>query len=147
MKTRVANEFYSSAGAVRLGELLPGFTRGRAVIGVCDAPFKCPPAPSEAALMLHDHLVTRGIRQDCEIAIVLPFATPVPPSPDTSRALVEAFAERDIRFVAGCRVRSLDVDRRAVVLDDGSQLPYDLFLGVPKHRAPDVVIDSGMTGT
>jgi sulfide:quinone oxidoreductase len=31
-----------------------------------------------------------------------------------------------------------------VVLDDGRELPYDLFLGVPKHRAPDVVIESGM---
>ena len=51
------NEFYSLAGAARLAELLPGFSRGRAVIGVCGAPFKCPPAPSEAALMLHDYLV------------------------------------------------------------------------------------------
>ena len=24
-------------------------------------------------------------------------------------------------------------------------MPYDLFLGVPKHRAPDVVVESGMT--
>ena len=31
------------------------------------------------------------------------------------------------------------------MLDDGSELPFDLFLGVPKHRAPDVVIASGMT--
>ena len=31
------------------------------------------------------------------------------------------------------------------VLDDGSEMPYDLFLGVPKHRAPEVVIASGMT--
>jgi sulfide:quinone oxidoreductase len=30
------------------------------------------------------------------------------------------------------------------VLDDGSELPYDLFLGVPKHRAPEVVLASGM---
>jgi sulfide:quinone oxidoreductase len=30
------------------------------------------------------------------------------------------------------------------VLDDGSELPYDLFLGVPKHRAPDVVLESGL---
>ena len=30
------------------------------------------------------------------------------------------------------------------MLDDGSEMPYDLFLGVPKHRAPDVVIASGM---
>jgi sulfide:quinone oxidoreductase len=42
-------------------------------------------------------------------------------------------------------VSSLDAARRVAVLDDGSELPYDLFLGVPKHRAPDVVIASGMT--
>jgi sulfide:quinone oxidoreductase len=42
-------------------------------------------------------------------------------------------------------VSSLDPGRRVAVLDDGSEMPYDLFLGVPKHRAPDVVIASGMT--
>jgi sulfide:quinone oxidoreductase len=31
------------------------------------------------------------------------------------------------------------------VLDDATEMPYDLFLGVPRHRAPDVVIASGMT--
>jgi sulfide:quinone oxidoreductase len=139
------NEFYSVAGAARLGELLPTFTEGRAVIGVCGAPFKCPPAPSEAALLLHDYLSARGVRGACEISFVLPLGTPVPPSPDTSRALEAAFAERDITFVPGRRVSSLDPARRVAVLDDGSEMPYDLFLGVPKHRAPDVVIDSGMT--
>ncbi len=140
-----SNEFYSVAGAQRLGELLPTFTRGRALIGVCGAPFKCPPAPSETALLLHDYLSTRGLRADCEISFVLPLGTPVPPSPDTSRALEAAFAERDIRFVPGRRVSSLDVARRVAVLDDGSEMPYDIFFGVPKHRAPDVVIASGMT--
>ena len=140
-----SNEFYSVAGAQRLSELLPEFKRGRAIIGVCGAPFKCPPAPSETALLLHDYLLTRGVRQDCEITFVLPLGTPVPPSPDTSRALEAAFAERDITFVPGRRVSSIDSARSVAVLDDGSDLAYDLFLGVPKHRAPDVVIDSGMT--
>jgi sulfide:quinone oxidoreductase len=138
------NEFYSVAGAARLGELLPAFSRGRAVVGVCGAPFKCPPAPSEAALLLHDHLSARGVRDDCEITFVIPFQTPVPPSPDTSQALLAAFAERDIAFVGGRRVASLDGARGVAVLDDGSELPYDLFLGVPKHRAPDVVLASGL---
>ncbi|HZV73127.1 MAG TPA: FAD-dependent oxidoreductase [Conexibacter sp.] len=140
-----ANEFYSVAGAARQAELLPAFTSGHAVVGVCAAPFKCPPAPSEAALLLHEQLTARGVRDACEITIVLPFATPVPPSPETSAALVAAFAECDIRFVPSRRVSALDTARRAVVLDDGSELPYDLFLGVPKHRAPDVVVASGMT--
>ena len=88
------NEFYSVAGAERMRELLPGFSEGRAVIGVCGAPFKCPPAPSEAALLLHDHLSERGVRDACEITLLMPLPSPVPPSPGTSEALLEAFAER-----------------------------------------------------
>jgi sulfide:quinone oxidoreductase len=139
------NEFYSVAGAERLAELLPAFSQGRAVVGVCGAPFKCPPAPSEAALLLHDYLTGRGVRDACEISLVIPFGTPVPPSPDTSNALEAAFAERGIVFVAGRRVASLDAGRSVAVLDDGGEVPFDLFLGVPRHRAPDVVIASGMT--
>ena len=139
------NEFYSVAGAEVLRDLLSGFSGGRAVIGVCGAPFKCPPAPSECALLLHDHLAARGVRDACELKIVIPFGSPVPPSPDTSRALVEAFAEREIEFIPSRRVSSVDPARKVAVLDDGSELPFDLFLGVPKHRAPDVVIESGMT--
>jgi sulfide:quinone oxidoreductase len=139
------NEFYSVAGAERLGELLPGFSRGRAIIGVCGAPFKCPPAPSEAALLLHDQLAERGVRDECEISFVIPLPSPVPPSAETSRALLDAFAERDIAFVPGLRVSSIDPARSVAVLEDGSEMPFDLFLGVPKHRAPAVVIESGMT--
>ncbi len=75
---------------------------------------------------------------------MIPFDTPVPPSPDTSAALLAAFAERDIAVISGRRVHSLDPARSVAVLDDGAELPFDLFLGVPKHRAPDVVIASGM---
>lgn len=138
------NEFYSVAGAERMREALPEFSGGRAIVGVCGAPFKCPPAPSEAALLLHDYLSERSVRDDTEISLVMPFGTPVPPSPDTSTALLEAFAERGIAFVPGRRVSSFDTDRNVVVLDDGAELPCDLLLGVPRHRAPDVVIESGM---
>ena len=54
------DEFYSVAGAARLAEQLPDFSRGHAIVGVCGAPFKCPPAPSECALMLHDLLSAQG---------------------------------------------------------------------------------------
>jgi sulfide:quinone oxidoreductase len=139
------NEFYSVAGATRLSTVLPAFTRGRAVVGVCATPFKCPPAPSEAALMLHDFLAARGVRQDCEITLVHPFGRPIPPSPGASAALVAAFAERNIEYLPNRRVGALDPSRRVAVLDDGSEVPYDLFLGVPKHRVPDVVAASGLT--
>ena len=139
------NEFYSEAGAEALADVLPTFSSGRAIVGVCGAPFKCPPAPSEAVLLLHDYLSARGVRDACEISLVMPLGSPVPPSPDTSRALLAAFAERGIEFLGSRRIVSLDGDRSIVLLGDGTELPCDLFLGVPKHRAPDVVIESGMT--
>jgi sulfide:quinone oxidoreductase len=139
------NEFYSVAGAERLASILPTFSEGHAIIGVCGAPFKCPPAPSECALLLHDELTARGVRDACRISFVIPLPTPVPPSPETSAALTSAFAERDITLIAGRRVSALDPTRRVAVLDDGTELSFDLFLGVPKHRAPDVVLASGIT--
>lgn len=139
-----ANEFYTVAGAERLRDVLPTFTGGKALVGVCGAPYKCPPAPSECALMLHDYLVNRGVRGACEISFVLPLPSPVPPSPETSRALVAAFVERNIGFIPGRRVASIDNARKVAILDDGVEMQFDLFLGVPRHRVPDVVIDSGM---
>ena len=76
---------------------------------------------------------------------MIPLGTPVPPSPETSAALTKEFAARDITLIAGRRVSALDPGRSVAILDDGAELPFDLFLGVPKHRGPDVVIESGMT--
>ena len=139
------NEFYSLAGAESLREILPKFSKGRVVVGVTSAPFKCPPAPSEAALLMHDYLLKRGIRKDCEISLVMPFGLPIPPSPATSKALLEEFAERNIRFIPKKLVRSIDPGRHLAVLDDGAEMPFELFLGIPKHRVPMVVEQSGMT--
>ena len=139
------NEFYSFAGVEKLREVLPTFKKGRVLVGVTSTPFKCPPAPSEAALLTHDYLLERGIRSECEISLVMPFGIPIPPSPETSKALLRAFSERGISFVPNRLVRSLDASRRVATLDDGSEMPYDLFLGIPKHRVPQVVADSGLT--
>jgi sulfide:quinone oxidoreductase len=139
------NEFYSESGAERLAEVIPTFSEGHAVVGVCGAPYKCPPAPSECALLLDDELSARGVRDGCQISFVIPFGRPVPPSPDTSAALEAEFTKRGITLIPGRRITSLDPARSTAELDDGTELPFDLFLGVPKHRAPDVVIASGMT--
>jgi len=137
------NDFYSVAGALHLRDVIPTFTQGHAVIGACGAPYKCPPATSECALMLDDYLRQRGLRDACTITFATPLGSPVPPSPDASKVLLAAFAERGIEFIANNGVARVD-DKR-VVLADGRELPCDLFLGVPKNRAPDVVVATGLT--
>ncbi len=139
------HEFYTVPGAFALRDVIADFAGGRVVVGVTSSPFKCPPAPSETALLMHEHLVARGLRDVSEIALVMPFGRPIPPSPDASAALLDAFAERGIRWYPDCVIRGLDPDRRVAQFADGTELPYDLFLGVPKHSVPDVVAASGMT--
>jgi sulfide:quinone oxidoreductase len=138
------NEFYTVPGAEGLRDVLPSFERGTAIVGVCGAPFKCPPAPSEAALLLDEFLRERGRRDDVRIQVVIPFGTPIPPSRDTSEAILATFAERSIEFVPNRRVAALDPDTKDAVLDDGTRMPFDLFLGIPVHRVPAVVADSGL---
>ncbi len=130
------NEFYTTAGAFALREALEGFAGGPVIVGATSAPFKCPPAPSEAAFLLHDFLTARGLRERSDISVVLPLPRPIPPSPQTSDAILAGFAERGINFVPERRIVALDAARHMARVDDGSELPYALYLGIPVHRAP-----------
>jgi sulfide:quinone oxidoreductase len=138
-------EFYTEAGAFALHDVLANFDGGRVVVAVTSTPFKCPPAPSETALLMHDFLTTRGLRDRSEITLVMPLPSPIPPSPDASQALLTAFAERNITWRPDTVVRGLDPQRKVALVGDGEELPYDLFLGVPKHAVPPVVAESGLT--
>jgi sulfide:quinone oxidoreductase len=139
------HEFYTPAGAFALRDVLERFEGGRVVVGVTSTPFKCPPAPSETALLVHDLIRARGLAGDSQVSLVMPMGVPIPPSPPASEAILAAFAERGISWHPERLVRALDPGRKAALLSDGSELPYDLFLGVPVHRAPAVVVESGMT--
>ena len=44
--------------------------------------------------------------------LITPFDIPIPPSPETSRALLSAFAERRITFMAEREVKSIETASR-----------------------------------
>ena len=94
---------------------------------------------------MHDYLVQRGLRDRSEIALVMPMGVPIPPSPAASQALLAAFEERGITFHGEQLVRELDPATKVARMADGGEMPFDLFLGVPVHRVPPVVEESGMT--
>jgi sulfide:quinone oxidoreductase len=139
------HEFYTVAGAFALRDVLANFEGGRVIVAVTSTPFKCPPAPSETALLMHDLLGARGLLDTSTVALVMPMGVPIPPSPDASAALLATFAERGIEWHPQQLVRALDPERKVAVMSDGGEMPFDLFLGVPVHRAPTVVIESGLT--
>ena len=138
------HEFYTVAGAFAVADALREFEGGRVVVGVTSTPFKCPPAPSETTLMVHDLLEERGLLDVSSVELVLPLPVPIPPSPQASSTILETFVERGIAFRGSTLVTALDPDRKVAHLSDGTEMPYDLFLGVPVHRAPSVVVESGL---
>ena len=137
-------EYYSVAGAERLRDELAAFSGGTVLLAVLSIPFKCPPAPYEAILLLHDRLVARGVRDAAELHVITPQKAPIPVSPEASAAVERAMAERGIAYTKHHRVYGIDPDARVAHFKDHDE-PYDLFIGVPVHKVPDVLVDAGLT--
>ena len=97
--TEGGNEFYSVAGALRLHQVLPGVTSGNVVVAVLSEPFKCPPAPCEAAMLLDEYFSGRGVRSKINISVISPWGIPIPASGPASTAILERFRARNITFV------------------------------------------------
>ncbi len=138
------HEFYTVEGAFAARDVVASFGGGHVVVGVTSTPFKCPPAPSETALLLDEVLRSRGLRDRSEISLVMPLPVPIPPSLTASEALLAAFSERGIAWYPNRLIREIDPARKAAVFQDGTELTYDLFLGVPPHRVPTAVAESGL---
>ncbi len=138
-------EFYTEEGAFALRDILPTFDRGDAIISVLGPFFKCPAAPFEAAMMLHDLLEQRGKRDATTIKVLSPMPKPIPISPEASGGILAGLAERGIEFWPESVITALDPATKTASLRDGREISYDLFLGVPVHRAPAVVEASGLT--
>jgi sulfide:quinone oxidoreductase len=135
-------EYYSLAGAERLREVVAEFEAGTVLISVLGHPFKCPPAPFEGAFVLHDTFVRRGVRDAVEIRMTFPMAAPVPVTKEVSQWFLAALDQRGIRYAPKELVVALDARQRTARLASGGSLPYDLFIGIPVHRVPDVVARS-----
>ncbi len=137
-------EFYSIAGAERARDALANFGGGRIVVAVLGPVFKCPGAPNEAALMVHDYLARRELRDGSTIHLVTPMPAPIPISQRTSDAIVHILETHGVEYWPSSLITSLDPTTHVAHLGDGRQLPYDLFLAIPVHCAPVVATESAL---
>ena len=135
-------EFYSPVGAARARDALAAFGGGDVVVAVLGSFFKCPGAPNETALILHDYLSQRGLREESSIHLVSPLPMPIPISKKTSAAIVAILENHGIEYWPSSTVTKLDPGSHVAHLSDGRELPYDLFLGIPVHCAPEAVVQS-----
>jgi sulfide:quinone oxidoreductase len=136
------HEFYSLPGAERLRDALPSFGGGKVAISVIAEPYICPPAPFEGALLLHDYFVGRGMRDAVEMTVSGFMGAPVPVSEQVSTGIHRLLDERGIGYVAKRSVAT--VEDRWATFAEGDGLEFDLFIGIPVHRVPHVVAESGL---
>ena len=138
------HEYYTLAGAERLRDALADFDGGRVLVSVLGQPFKCPPAPFEGSFLLHEHFTRQGIRDAVQMATTYPMQRPVPVTGEVSQMFRDGLASRRIEELPQHLVTSIDPAARVAHLASGETLPYDLFVGIPVHRAPDPLAASGL---
>jgi sulfide:quinone oxidoreductase len=138
------HEYYSLAGAERLRDALAGFKGGKVLVSVLGQPFKCPPAPFEGSFLLHEYFTQQGIRDSVEMSTTFPMSRPVPVSGEVSQMFRDGLAARHVKELPEHLVTGIDPASLTAQLASGETLSYDLFVGIPIHRAPAVLADSGL---
>ena len=156
----VAHQFYELDSALRLGGALDTFAGGRVVMTVISPPYKCPAAPHEAALLIHEKLARRPGPDRFSLSFFTPEPQPMPiAGPSVGATVRELYEKRGItaRFgVRPVRVHSPSATpagsppSRAVAgeleLGDGTREPFDLLIAIPAHVAPPFLLESGLLG-
>jgi sulfide:quinone oxidoreductase len=132
---------YDPQAIPRAAEALRAFQGGRVVVGIFGAPYKCPPAPYEMALLVRGFLEARGVKAALEVFTPQPMSLPILGQAGCD-VIESRLAENGIAFLANHRATA--VEDGEIVFASGRRA-YDLLLGVPPHRCPDVVAQSGLT--
>ena len=142
-----ARNLYDLEGARRIHADLEAFTGGTIGVFIPSMPFKCPAAPYEAAFLVEAFCRKRGIRGHTEIHLFTPEHQPMPVAgPAVGDAIVEMLHARGIHYHPLFTFEKLRADTKEIVASDGMAAHADILLGVPPHRAPEVVRFAGLLG-
>jgi sulfide:quinone oxidoreductase len=137
-----AYNVYDPNDIPRAARALKDFQGGKLLIGIFGAPYKCPPAPYEMALLIHDSLKERGIKASLEVFSPQPMSLPI--LGQASCDLIESrLADKGIAFFPNRKATGVEAGE---VIFANERRPFDLLLGVPPHRPPAVVRESGLVG-
>jgi sulfide:quinone oxidoreductase len=133
---------YDPLQVPKLREKLLSMDGGKVAIAIMGMPYKCPPAPYEASIIVSNILARRGGHSEIDVYSPAPIAMPVA-GPQVSATVVDTISQHGIRFNPTHKLKS--VTERQLEFDNGILKDYDLLVGIPPHKAPEVVRASGLT--
>jgi sulfide:quinone oxidoreductase len=139
-----AFHMYTLEDAKKLRDALSSFRGGSIRLVVSSTPFKCPPAPYEAAMLMDDYLRNKGLRDKSDIQIFTPEPQPMPiAGPEVGNTVVSMLNEKGIGFHSNTKVSLIDGSSKQIVFENGSREKYDLLIAIPPHTTPKVIRESG----
>ena len=142
-----AHTFYTVEGALRLKAALEAFGGGDVAIVIPKIPFKCPPAPYEAAMLLEHAFRARGLAEKVRLAVYTVEGAPMTTAgPEMGQLVREELSRRGIAFHPQRKAVRFDAGARRIVFEEGSDAACDLLIAIPPHEAPKVVRDAGLVG-
>jgi sulfide:quinone oxidoreductase len=134
---------YTVEGAAEAGQRLYDLKEGRVVVAIAGVPYRCPPAPYEAAFLIDDVLRREGRRDRVDLEVLTPQPMSVPAAGAAACSAIEGrLAQKGIRFRPKSQIA--DVGTGMLSLEGGDSVGADLLLLVPPHRPPAVVEDGGL---
>ena len=140
-----AHNLYEPEGALAIHADLERLDAGRIVVLVAGAPFRCPAAPYEAAMLVDGWAREHGIRDRVEIDLYTPEAIPMAVAgPVVGEALSAFLNDRGITSHFSHQVTSVEQASRTIRFGE-RQASFDLLIGVPPHRAPVAVRAAKLT--
>ena len=137
------HDYYSEVGATALREELLSFTEGHLVLSVIGTPHMCPAAPLEFVFMADDWLRERGLREDVDITYTYPIQR-VHGNPNIAEWARPLMDDRDIAVETFFNAEAVDPEARTVTSMEGTDLEYDLLVGIPPHAGVDLVTEAGL---
>ncbi|MDH5430574.1 MAG: NAD(P)/FAD-dependent oxidoreductase [Nitrosopumilus sp.] len=119
---------------------LQNITSGKIAICIMGMPYKCPPAPFEASLLINSMLRKRGIRDSVQIDFYSPAPITLPAAgPEVSKRILELVNSEKIVFHNSSKIKSVEPKK---LIFENSEADFDLLLAIPPHIAPKVIYDS-----
>jgi sulfide:quinone oxidoreductase len=133
---------YDHNQLVDIRDKLESIESGKIAISIMGMPYKCPPAPFEASLLIDSMLRKRGIRDSVEIHFYSPAPITLPAAgPEVSKQILELVNSEKIIFHNSSKIKSVEPKK---LIFENSEADFDLLLAIPPHVAPKVIYDSGL---
>ena len=137
------HDYYSESGALALRDELLSFTEGHLVLSVVGTPHMCPAAPLEFVFMADAWFRERGLREAVDITYTYPIQR-VHGNPHIAEWARPLLDERDIGVETFFNAEEVDPDAETIHSMEGTDLDYDLLVGIPPHRGVDLIADAGL---